>query len=194
MVSPFENMHHQHGFVLDLDTGTKTTFAFDGYRDRRDIGGFAGRLLAGTSGADDDERAYVLDLDTGRETDLQAKLEGYRSWLHGLDGDVVAGTTQMHATFVQRAFLYDVRRQELTYLPDDLGGTDAWGIDERWVVGANWVDAHTVRPFVYDRQSGDIRLLPHVGHGNAGASLLSGDLVVGGDSGDIVVWDLASLR
>ena len=193
-VSPFQDLHHQRGFVLDIDTGTKSTFAFDTYRDRRAITGFSGQLLAGWSGADDDGHAWVVDLGSGEETDLQPKVDGYQSWLHGLDGDVVAGATEMHATFVQRAFLYDVARQELTYLPDDLGGTNAWGIDDRWVVGDNWVDDHTVRPFVYDRRSGEMRLLPHPGDGNAGAQFLSGDLVVGGYDGQIVVWDLASLR
>ena len=180
-VSPFQDLHHQRGFVLDIDTGTKSTFAFDTYRDRRAIAGFSGQLLAGWSGADDDGHAWVLDLGSGEETDLQPKLDGYQSWLHDLDRNLVAVASEMHAN-VHPSRIPLRPRAHRPHLPAEPPG---WHqrLGHRRLTGRSSTTGSMTTPCAHSSMTagpGELRLLPHPGDGNGWARSLSGDLVVGG--------------
>ena len=120
----------QAAWVYHLDSGRLDRLDFLEGRTRGGIADVSGSRMAGTFGADDDEKAWLYDIDTGVETPLHPLFGGALSWVNDIDGDLVVGGTQTPKPWTNQAIVYDVASGPSSTCASKLGGeSKAWAVD-----------------------------------------------------------------
>jgi hypothetical protein len=179
--------------IRNLDTGKVVVLHFLDRKGRPGIAAISGQRIVGVYGQEFDEHAWLYDMNTGAETDIQQLLDENVSWASDVDGPLVVGGLETRRPFLEHAFVYDAEAGIVMDLGEVLGGQSrALAIDGTRIVGWVGADGQATAAFVYDRANGTFRILPAAG--DARATAINGNLVVGVEGGLAVVWDLQAIE